>query len=94
MNSNDHVNLHKVWSVKGLPISVHSEVASADIRKLSYLKGIDVSNIDTKDVMPLIGTTPPAALEMRSGNNDQPYAIRTRLSWAIRGTVGNTNARQ
>ena len=29
---------------------------------------------------------------MRSGKNDQPYAIRTRLGWAIRGPVGNKNA--
>ena len=63
--------------------------------KLSYLKNIDVSNIDTKDVMLLIGTDSPAAhipLEVRSGKNDQLYAIRTRLGWAIRGPVGNTNA--
>ena len=26
VNSNDQVNLHKVWSVKRLPISVHSAV--------------------------------------------------------------------
>ena len=95
VNCNDQVNLHKVWSVKRLPISVHSAVVSSDIQKLSYLKGIGVSNIDTKDVMLLIGTDSPAAhipLEVRSGNNDQPYAIRTRLGWAIRGPVGNINA--
>ena len=87
--------MHKVWSVKRLPISVHSAVVSADIKKLSYLKDIAVSNIDTKDVMLLIGTDSPAAhipLEVRSGKNDQPYAIRTRLGWAIRGPVRKTNA--
>ena len=95
VNSNDQVNLHNVWSVKRLQISVHSAVVSSDIKKLSYLKDIDVSNIDTKDVMLLIGTDSPAAhipLEVRSGKKDQPYAIRTRLGWAIRGPVGNTNA--
>ena len=59
------------------------------------MKDIDVSNIDTKDVMLLIGTDSPAAhipLEVRSGKNDQQYAIRTRLGWAICGPVGNTNA--
>ena len=95
VNRNDKVNLHKVWSVKRLPISVHSAVVDADIKKLSYLKDIAVSNIDTKDVMLLIGTDSPAAhipLEVSSGKNDQPYAIRTRLRWAIRGPVGKTNA--
>ena len=45
--------------------------------------------------MLLIGTDSPAAhipLEVRSGKTDQPYAIRTRLGWAIRGPVGTTNA--
>ena len=75
VDNNDKVNLHNVWSVKRLPISVHSAVVSSDIKKLSYLKDIDVSNIDTKDVMLLIGTDSPAAhipLEVRSGKNDQP----------------------
>ena len=95
VNSNDQVNLHIVWSVKRLPISVHSAVVSADITKLSYLKDIDVSNIDTKDGMLLIGTDSPAAhipFEVGSGNNDQPYTISTCLGWAICGPVGNTNA--
>ena len=73
--------MHKVWSVKRLLILVHSAVLSADIKKLSYLKDIDVTNIDTKDVMFLIGTDAPAAhipLEVRSGKIDKPYAIRTR----------------
>ena len=95
VNINDKVNLHKVWSVKRLPISVNSAVVRDDIKKLSYLKDIDVSKIATKDVMLLIGTDSPAAhipLEVRSGNTDQPDAIRTRLGWAIRGPVGTTNA--
>ena len=95
VNSNAKVNLHKVWSVKRLPISVNSAEVRDDIKKLSYLKDIDVSKIATKDVMLLIGTDSPAAhipLEVRSGNTDQPYAIRTRLGWAIRGPVGTTNA--
>ena len=79
VNINDLVNLHKVWAVERLPISVHLAVVSADINIiLSYLKCIDVSNIDTKNVILLIGTDLPAAhipLEVRSGNNDQPYAI-------------------
>ena len=66
-----------------------------DIKKLSYLKDIDVSKIATNDVMLLIGTNSPAAhipLEIRSGNTDQQYAIRTRLGWTIHGPVGTTNA--
>ena len=82
VNSNHQVNLHKVWSVKRLPISVNSIVVRDDIKKLSYLKDIDVTKIATNDVMLLIGTDSPAAhilLEIRSGNTDHQYAIRTRL---------------
>ncbi|XP_060607783.1 uncharacterized protein LOC132759922 [Ruditapes philippinarum] len=40
--------------------------------------------------MMLIGTDSPIAhipLEVKFGNSDEPYAIRTRLGWAIRGPV-------
>ena len=74
VNINDLVNLHKVWSVERLPISVHLAVVSVDINViLSYMKCIDVLNIDTKNVILMIGTDSPAAhipLEVRSGNND------------------------
>ena len=95
VNSTDRVDLHNVWTVKRLPISSRTAAVSADIKKLSYLKDIDVPSIATTDVMLLIGTDSPAAhipLEVRSGNSDQPYAIRTRLGWAIRGPVQATNA--
>ena len=83
-----------MWIVKRLPSSARSAVVSAEIKQLSYLKDIDTPSIDTKDVMLLIGTDSPAAhipLEVRSGNSDQPYAIRTRLGWAIRGPVQTTS---
>ncbi|CAC5408414.1 unnamed protein product [Mytilus coruscus] len=45
--------------------------------------------------MLLIGTDSPNAhipLEIRSGNENQPYAIRSRLGWAIRGPIEDTHA--
>ncbi|CAG2203658.1 unnamed protein product [Mytilus edulis] len=45
--------------------------------------------------MLLIGTDSPNAhipLEVRSGNENQPYAIRSRLGWAIRGPIEDTHA--
>ena len=95
VNGHDRVDLRNVWSVKRLPISARSAVASSEIKKLSYLKDIDIPSIDTKDVMLLIGKDSPAAhipLEVRSGNSDQPYAICTRLGWAVRGPVQTTSA--
>lgn len=93
VNGKDTVTLRNVWSVKRLPISTQSAAVNADIKRLPYLTGIDVPRIDTNNVMLLIGTHSPGAhipLEVRSGDCDQPYAIRRRLGWAIRGSLNTT----
>ncbi|XP_053392148.1 uncharacterized protein LOC128554860 [Mercenaria mercenaria] len=94
-NRNEEVPLSKVWSVKELPISTRSAAVNVDLKKLPYLSDIDIPQIDTNNVMLLIGTDSPAAhipLEVRSGNIDQPYAVRSRLGWAVRGPVQDTCA--
>ena len=86
----DKVMVQNVWSVKRLPISTKSAVATAHVKKLPYLTDIDIPGIDTIEVTLLIGTDTPDAhisLEVRSGDSHQPYAIRTRLGWAIRGPI-------
>ncbi|XP_060584000.1 uncharacterized protein LOC132740165 [Ruditapes philippinarum] len=93
IDGNESITLRKVWSVKSLPISTRSAAKYADIRNLPYLSGINIPDIDTNDVMMLIGTDSPVAhipLEVKFGNSDEPYAIRTRLGWAIRGPVPTT----
>lgn len=93
VNGKDPVTLRNVWSVKRLPISTQSAAENADIKNLPYLTGIDIPKIDTNNVMLLIGTDSPGAyipLEVCSGDCDQPYAIRTRLGWAIRGPLYST----
>lgn len=52
----DEVVLWKVWTVKRLPISIQSAPTNVDIYKIPYLKDIDLPNIDSSDVMILIGT--------------------------------------
>ena len=82
INGDNTVSLRNVWSVKRLPISTQSAAVNDDIKNLPYLADIHVPSIDTTNV---IGTDFPGAhipLEVRSGNCDQPYAIRTRLGWA------------
>ncbi|XP_071129507.1 uncharacterized protein [Mytilus edulis] len=91
IDGNDNVSLKKVWSVKKLPISARSAAENVDIRKLPYLADIQIPSTDLTEVMLLIGTDSPNAhipLEVRSGNENQPYAIRSRLGWAIRGARG------
>ena len=89
-NGGGKVNLRRVWSVKKLPISTKSAAKPEDIKKLPYLADLAVPKIDTSDVMLLIGTDSPDAhipLEVRSGESQQPYAVRTRLGWSVRGPV-------
>ena len=90
VNGKDKVMLRNVWSIKRFQISTKSAAITADVKRLSYLTDIDVPSIDTNDVMFLIVTDSPDALiplEVRSGDSHQPYAIRTRLGWAIRGPI-------
>lgn len=89
------MSLKKVWSVKKLPISARSAAENVDIRKLPYLADIQIPSTDLTEVMLLIGTDSPNAhipLEVRSGNENQPYAIRSRLGWAIRGPIEDMHA--
>ena len=90
VNGKDKVMLRNVWSIKRFQISTKSAAITADVKRFPYLTDIDVPSIDTNDVMFLIGTDSPDALiplEVRSGESHQPYAIRTRLGWAIRGPI-------
>ena len=87
VNGDDTVSLRNVWSEKRPPVSTQSAAVNVNIKNLPYLADIDVPRTDTRNVMLLIGTDFPGShipLELRSGNCDQPYAIRTRLGLAIR----------
>lgn len=89
-NGENDINLRKVWSVKTLPISTRSAVRNQDIQNLPYLSDIQIPDVESKEVMLLIGTDSPLAhipLEVRSGTGSQPYAVRSRLGWAIRGPI-------
>ncbi|XP_060567693.1 uncharacterized protein LOC132726393 [Ruditapes philippinarum] len=91
----EEVSLRKVWSVKKLPISAKSAAMHLDYKTFPYLSDIEIPQIPNTDVMLLIGTDFPAAhipLEVRSGDSDQPYAVRSRLGWAIRGPLKDDTA--
>lgn len=54
VNGDDEVSLHKVWSVKKLPISTRSAAVNENIRRIPHLADISISDIDAIDVMLLI----------------------------------------
>ncbi|VDI37577.1 Hypothetical predicted protein, partial [Mytilus galloprovincialis] len=95
IDGNDNVSLEKVWSVKKLPISARFPAKNVDIRKLPYLADIQIPSTDLTEDMLLIGTNLPNAhipLQVRSGIENQPYAIHSRLGWAICGPIEDTHA--
>lgn len=64
-----------------------------DLDKFAYLSDIRIPEINNNDVLLLIGTDVPAAhipIEVRSGDAQDPYAIRTRLGWIVRGPISST----
>ena len=91
VNGDESIRMSKVWSVKRLPVSTRSAAPRCAVEKYDYLADLSLPEIDNDDVMLLIGSDAPFAhipLEVRAGRNDQPYAIRSSLGWAVRGPLG------
>ncbi|XP_077997089.1 uncharacterized protein LOC144450360 [Glandiceps talaboti] len=85
------VRLDKVWTTDNLPITGSSIPNSRDAREWSHLKGIELPELDNKEVTILIGNDVPEAhwvLEERLGQRKQPYAVRTLLGWTLIGPMG------
>ena len=84
------VQLPKVYALPNLP-SLESCIASAgDIRKWPHLKDLRLPQVDKSGVSILIGQDVPEALwplELRKGEEGQPYATRTRLGWTLNGPL-------
>ncbi|XP_053376745.1 uncharacterized protein LOC123527045 [Mercenaria mercenaria] len=90
VSGGDEVKLNKIWSVKRLPITTRSAATAEDTRKIPYISDLKIPRVDVTDVMLLIGTDSPDAhvpLEVLAGESNQPYAVRTRLGWTVRGPV-------
>lgn len=93
VNGGSTLDLRKIWSVARLPISKNSAISNKDIKKFPHLSDIRIPEINSNDVLLLIGTDMPAAhipLEVRSGDIMEPYAVRTRLGWIVRGPISES----
>ena len=92
-----NVQLNNIWTVKQLPISTRGIVAADDLKDFTYLSDLTIPQVKADRVMLLIGTDFPEAhipLEVRSGCSHEPYAVRTRLGWAVRGPVPQADVKQ
>ena len=92
LHGGQFIDLQKVWSVKSLPISLHSLPDQSVTGKWKHLSGIHLPKIDVNKVELLIGSDTPDAFwveEQRRGKRGEPYAIRSVLGWSIIGPTGN-----
>ena len=78
----------KVWTVERLNISELSIPRDQDVDKWSHLQGIELPEIDNKEVRVLFGCNVPEAfwvLEEKRGSKGEPVGIRSPLGWTIIG---------
>ncbi|XP_070562373.1 uncharacterized protein [Ptychodera flava] len=90
LNGVECVHLNRVWTTDMLPISASSIPTVKDIKGWRHLNGIELPELDEKEVTILIGNDVPEAhwaLEEKRGGRKQPYAIRTLLGWTVIGPM-------
>ena len=82
------IQVPMAWTVDHLNISECSIPRDHDVDKWPHLNGIDLPEIDNKEVRVLIGCNVPEAfwvLEERRGGRGEPVAIRSLLGWTLIG---------
>nr|XP_057925588.1 uncharacterized protein LOC131127575 isoform X1 [Doryrhamphus excisus]XP_057925589.1 uncharacterized protein LOC131127575 isoform X1 [Doryrhamphus excisus] len=89
MDGNDFIELPDVLTQRTMPVSAVNIPRQEDVDQWSYLKGVKLHDIDA-DVELLIGTDAPKVMEpweLINSQDEGPYAVRTRIGWAINGPL-------
>ena len=84
------IQLPKVYALPNLPTLESSIASASDAIQWPHLKDLRLPRVDKSDVSILIGQDVPEALwplELRKGEEGQPYATRTRLGWSLNGPL-------
>ena len=80
-----------------LSISPDSIPKAGDTSKWQHLQGIDLPEIDVKQISLLIGSDTPEvfwSLEERRGARGEPQATRTLLGWTLQGPTTGCKPQQ
>ena len=83
----DTLVLPKVLSVDNLPTNPNPPLSRSDLKRWPHLRNLELPQIDGA-VTVLIGVDVPEAFwieEERRGGSKDPYAVRSKLGWAIIG---------
>lgn len=87
LDENNIVYLRAAYMKTELPVTTEDLVSQEKLERWSHLKEIPIRYVDA-EVGILLGVNTPDAvkpLEIVDGNPDEPYAIRTKLGWAVNG---------
>ena len=86
------VELRDVKNVVNMPISTSCIAKREDLVRWPHLRGIDISSIGDREVSLLIGLKVRPSLflplELKTGGDNEPIALRCSLGWAVMGPVG------
>ena len=88
INGDSSLEIPRAWTVDRLNISECSIPRDLDVNEWPQLNGIELPEIDSKEVRVLIGCNVPEAfwvLEERRGSRGEPVAIRSLLGWTLIG---------
>ncbi|XP_068735428.1 uncharacterized protein [Montipora capricornis] len=90
---NSSLEVPRAWTIDRLNISECS-IPRDHVTKWPHLNGIELPEIDRKEVRVLIGCNDPEAfwvLEERRGGRGEPVAIRSLLGWTLIGPTVKVN---
>lgn len=93
IDNESRLEVPKVWTVERLNISELSIPRDQDVDRWSHLNGIELPEIDNKEVRLLIGCNVPEVfwvLEEKRGRRGEPVGIRSLLGWTIEGPTEKT----
>ena len=92
VNSHEVFELENVWTADTLRLPKGSAPSHKDVEDWPRLTGIDLPQIESDEIMLLIGSDVPEAhwvYDQRRGKRGQPYVVRTPLGWTLMGPVNS-----
>ena len=92
VNSHEAFELENVWKADTLRLPKGSAPSHKDVEDWPHLTGIDLPQIESDEIMLLIGSDVPEAhwvYDQRRVKRGHPYAVRTPLGWTLMGPVNS-----
>ncbi|XP_030843562.1 uncharacterized protein LOC115924830 [Strongylocentrotus purpuratus] len=95
----EFINLPPIYVKDGIPVTVSDAPTQKDLKRWKHLKDIELPEISNRNsisrVTLMIGANVPSAsmpLEIKAGDIEEPYAIRSRLGWLVYGIQAQEQA--